>query len=131
MAVLTDLRYSVRSLTRTPGVALALVLTIALGIGSNASVFGFIRGSITLNLPLQGIESVVSLFERGAQDAFSPVSFERYLSLKTKTGVFESIGAATAVVLMAVFVAYQRWRFTILELAGPNEEHQETDHRKL
>jgi putative ABC transport system permease protein len=94
VAVLTDLRYSVRSLTRTPGVALALVLTIALGIGSNASVFGFIRGSITLNLPLQGIESVVSLFERGAQDAFSPVSFERYLSLKTKTGVFESVGAA-------------------------------------
>jgi putative ABC transport system permease protein len=94
LAVLTDLRYSVRSLTRTPGTALALLLTIALGIGSNASVFGFIRGSVAPNLPLHGIESVVSLFARDAQDAFSPVSYERYLSLKTETDVFESVGAA-------------------------------------
>ena len=93
MAVLTDLRYSVRSLTRTPGVALALVLTIALGIGSNASVFGFVRGSITPNLPLPGIERVVSLFARDAQDAFSPISVEQYSALKTYSEVFSSIAA--------------------------------------
>jgi hypothetical protein len=40
------------------------------------------------------------------------------------------LGVAAAVALMAVFVAYQRWRFRVFELAGPHEEHQETDHRK-
>jgi hypothetical protein len=41
-----------------------------------------------------------------------------------------SIGAATAVALMAVFVAYQRWRFSIFELAQAQEESQDTVHRQ-
>ena len=41
---LKDLQYSARTLARSPGVALALVLTIALGIGTNAAVHGFVRG---------------------------------------------------------------------------------------
>jgi len=40
----TDLRYAARSLARSPGLTTTLLLTIALGIGSNAAVFGFIRG---------------------------------------------------------------------------------------
>ena len=40
------------------------------------------------------------------------------------------LGVAAALVLMAAFVFYQRWRFRIFELAGPHEEHQETDHLK-
>ena len=40
----TDLRYSTRSLVRSPGLTSTLLLTIALGIGSNAAIFGFIRG---------------------------------------------------------------------------------------
>ena len=40
------------------------------------------------------------------------------------------LGVATAVVLMAAFVFYQRWRFRIFQLAGPHEERQETDQRK-
>ena len=83
MSVWADLRYSAKSLARTPGVTLALLLTIALGIGGNASVFGFIRGLVTRDLPLPGIDTVVSLFARDAQDALGPVSYDAYLSLKT------------------------------------------------
>jgi putative ABC transport system permease protein len=91
---LTDLRYSVRRLTRTPGLTLALLLTIALGIGSNASMYGFVRGLITHDLPLPGIETVVSLFARDAQRAAGPVSYEDYLSIKRHLDAFERLGAA-------------------------------------
>src|SRR5689334_2016427 len=40
----TDLRYSARSLARSPALTTTLLLTIALGIGSNAVVAGFARG---------------------------------------------------------------------------------------
>jgi len=43
------------------------------------------------------------------------------------TAVALSLGVATAVVLMAIFLAYQRWRFRIFELEEPREERPETD----
>ena len=52
---LVELRYSARSLLRSPALTIALVLTIALGIASNASVDGFVRQFLAnLNL-VQGV----------------------------------------------------------------------------
>ena len=89
----TDLRYAAKSLARTPAVTLALVLTIALGIGSNAAVAGFVRGLVTRDLPLPGIDAAVSLFARDAEDAFGPMSYDAYLSIKAAHEPFALLGA--------------------------------------
>src|SRR5206468_9618215 len=89
-----DLRYSVRSLTRTPGLTVTLLLTIAIGIGSNASVVGFVRGLVIRDLPIPGLDRVVSLFARDAQDGFGPMSYESFLLLKAQPDAFEWLGAA-------------------------------------
>jgi predicted permease len=44
MSFLTDLRYALRSLLRVKGVAITVVLTLALGIGANAAIFSVVRG---------------------------------------------------------------------------------------
>jgi hypothetical protein len=44
LTFLRDLRYSARSLSRTPGLTAALLFTVALGIGSYATVAGFTNG---------------------------------------------------------------------------------------
>jgi putative ABC transport system permease protein len=93
MSLRADLRYSIRSLSRTPGVALALLFTIALGIGSNAAVVGFVRGLVTRALPVPGLEAAVSLYARDAGDALGPVSYNAYLSLKAERETFELLGA--------------------------------------
>jgi predicted permease len=93
VTVLTDLRYSARSLTRTPGLAAALLLTIAFGIGSNAVVHGFVRGLLTRDLPVPNSDAVVSVVA-GAADGAGPVSYDDYLSIKTYSEVFEWVGAA-------------------------------------
>jgi putative ABC transport system permease protein len=94
VALLADFRYSAKSLARTPGLTVALLLTIALGIGSNAAVFGFIRGLVARDLPLPGIETAVSVFAHDSQGAPGPVSYERYLVLKTHVDALESLGVA-------------------------------------
>jgi putative ABC transport system permease protein len=44
MSFVSELRVAVHSLIRTPGLAIAVVLTLALGIGANAAIFTLVRG---------------------------------------------------------------------------------------
>jgi putative ABC transport system permease protein len=44
LTFLADLRFALRSLSRTKGLAFAVILTLALGIGANAAIFTLVRG---------------------------------------------------------------------------------------
>ena len=44
MTLLTDLRFALRSLARAKGLALTVIVTLALGIGANAAIFSVVRG---------------------------------------------------------------------------------------
>ena len=44
MGLLTDFRYALRSLARARGLALTVIVTLALGIGANAAIFSVVRG---------------------------------------------------------------------------------------
>src|SRR4029079_18071040 len=44
MSFLTDLRFALRSLGRAKGLAITVVVTLALGIGANAAIFSLVRG---------------------------------------------------------------------------------------
>ena len=44
MSFVRDLRVAAQSLIRTPGLAIAVVLTLSLGIGANAAIFTLVRG---------------------------------------------------------------------------------------
>src|SRR3954466_15766949 len=44
MSWITDLRFAFRSLARAKGLAITVVVTLALGIGANAAIFSLVRG---------------------------------------------------------------------------------------
>ncbi|HXZ40955.1 MAG TPA: ADOP family duplicated permease [Terriglobales bacterium] len=44
MSLVRDFRVAIFSLIRTPGLAIAVILTLALGIGANAAIFTLVRG---------------------------------------------------------------------------------------
>jgi predicted permease len=44
MSLLTDLRFALRSLARVKGLAITVIVTLALGIGANAAIFSVVRG---------------------------------------------------------------------------------------
>ena len=79
---------------RTPGIALALLFTIALGIGSNVCIHGFVAGLTKPAAALTSVERVVSVFGRVGQGEAGPLSYQEYLPLKSRRDVFEWIGAA-------------------------------------
>ena len=44
MNLITDFRVAFRSLARVKGLAITVVVTLALGIGANAAIFSVVRG---------------------------------------------------------------------------------------
>src|SRR5947209_13066895 len=50
MTFLRDLRFAARSLGRAKGLTVAVILTLALGIGANAAMFSLLRGVLLLPL---------------------------------------------------------------------------------
>src|SRR5580704_1054979 len=58
-----DLRYTVRTLVRTPGFTLTAILVMALGIGATAALFTVVRSVLLNPLPYPNSSRLVSLYE--------------------------------------------------------------------
>ncbi|MFL6233019.1 MAG: ADOP family duplicated permease [Thermoanaerobaculia bacterium] len=61
-----DVRYGVRSALRTPLFTLLAVLTLALGIGANAAVFGVVKSVLLDALPYRDADRLVRVYGRQA-----------------------------------------------------------------
>jgi len=59
MSFIRDLRVATYSLIRTPGLAIAVVLTLALGIGANAAIFTLVRGVLLKPLVNRGEDRLI------------------------------------------------------------------------
>jgi predicted permease len=59
--LIRDLRFAFRQLTKSPGYALAVMLTLALGIGVNTAVFSMVDGFLLRSLPFREPARVAAL----------------------------------------------------------------------
>ena len=69
-----DLRYATRTARKQPGFATTIVLTLALGIAVNATVFTIVNAVVLRPLPFADAERIVQLNVRNAGNAQNPVS---------------------------------------------------------
>jgi putative ABC transport system permease protein len=92
-----DLRYAIRSLSRSPGFALAAVATLALGIGANTAVYSLVRGVLFRSLPFPAPERLVALKETNPSHGFPIIvaSPPNYLDWKAQSQSFSAMGAYT------------------------------------
>ena len=76
--VLHDLKYTVRTLSRSPGFASIAILVMALGIGANLALFTVVRSVLLNPLPYRDPSRLYAIFEteKGAEGnrAFMPVA---------------------------------------------------------
>ncbi|HEX5004241.1 MAG TPA: ABC transporter permease [Gemmatimonadales bacterium] len=75
MISLNDLRFALRSLARVPGFALAVILTLGLGIGANTAIFSVVRGALLRPLPNRDGDRLVYLRQSAQQLKQANVGF--------------------------------------------------------
>src|SRR2546423_6789469 len=70
MSLVSDLRRTLRSLYRASGFSVAVVITLALGIGANTAMFTLLRGTLLRPLPNRDGQRLVYLRQSapGAQE---------------------------------------------------------------
>jgi predicted permease len=94
-----DLRYGVRSLRRHPGFSAMAVLSLAIGIGANATIFGVAHAVLFRDSPLDDLETLVNIYETREPGNFNPLSHPNIEDLRKDTvHVFRGIAASTFVV---------------------------------
>src|SRR5262245_62986115 len=111
--LLNDLRYTARMLRKSPLVTLAIVLTVALGIGANTAIFSVVNAVVLRPLPYAQPDRLVWIAERN--DKLNLPTFAasvlNYLSWKERQRTFEQVGATG---------------FTSFNLTGQGEPEQFT-----
>lgn len=90
--MIQDLRYAMRSFTKNPAFFLAAILSLALGIGANATIFSIANAILYRRLPVRDASTLVSLYW-GGQRGEGEFSYPDYLDIRDQAQVFESVAA--------------------------------------
>lgn len=100
-----DLTYAARSLRKAPAYTIAAVLTLAVAIGANTSVFSVVNGVLLRPLPFPHQDRLLFLYEQSRSGSARPASYPTFLDWQDHTDAFDGL-------------AYIRGRGT--RIAGPD-----------
>jgi predicted permease len=93
--LMQDIRYGCRSLLRSPGFALAALVSLALGIGANTAIFSIIDKLLLESLPVERPRELVMLNPTGVRHGWTAGSrtwsFPVYRSLREHQQVFSGL----------------------------------------
>src|SRR6266571_127198 len=111
MSLVSDLRVAVRSLDRTKGLAITVVLTLALGIGANAAIFTLVRGVLLKPLVNRDEDRLIYIRQSapGIGDDNSTFSVPEIQDLRA------------SVKTLSAFGDFSTFGFTMIGLGEPRE----------
>jgi hypothetical protein len=107
-AIWQDLRYGARSLMKAPAFTIAATVTLALGIGANATIFTLLDAVLFKPLPVSRPNELLTVYENapdaapnalpdtaGGTGRYLRFSYPRFLQLQQALGTNGSLAATT------------------------------------
>jgi putative ABC transport system permease protein len=100
-ALSKDLRYALRGMRKNPVFVLFVVLTLALGIGANTTVFTLINTIVLNPLPARNSDELAAVAAAGSRDTsksapFFPLSYPELKDYQSQNQVFGSLSGFTS-----------------------------------
>jgi putative ABC transport system permease protein len=92
-AILQDLSYAIRTLRRSPGFAISAILTLAVGIGVNASIFSVVNGVLLTPLPYDEPDALVQVRETNNRGGAMSVAWANFVDWRDESGGFTGLAA--------------------------------------
>jgi len=87
-----DLRHTIRLLLKSPGFTFVAILTLAIGIGVNTTVFSVINGLILRPLPVAHPEQIAVLAsQQEGREEFQPFSYPDYQDIRNQAEIFSDL----------------------------------------
>ncbi|MFZ0640590.1 MAG: ABC transporter permease [Candidatus Acidiferrales bacterium] len=95
MTLWQDFRYGLRVLMKSPGFAIIAILTLALGIGANSTIFSWINSTVLNPIPGVSHASQYAAITIDSGRNQNPLSYQDYLDLRDRTRTLSSFLAAS------------------------------------
>lgn len=91
-----DIRYGLRSLLGAPGFTLVALVTIALGIGVNSTIFSLVNAVLFRPLPVEAPDELVNVYGHTAtSSAHETLSYPNFLDYRERTETLSGMMAHT------------------------------------
>jgi predicted permease len=92
MPLLNDLKFALRSLRRNPSSTAVAVLSLALGVGANSTIFTLLNGILLRPLPVRDPASLASLYTVDTKNpGYMYFSYPTYKDYRDRNTVFSSL----------------------------------------
>ncbi|MGI9088309.1 MAG: ABC transporter permease [Chthoniobacterales bacterium] len=89
--LLTDLRYALRMLSKSPGFTIIAIVALALGIGANTAIFSVVNAVLLRPLPYPQFDRLIVLRERSSTFPSGSVSYANYLDWRASQHSFTDL----------------------------------------
>lgn len=88
-STVTDVRYALRTLRKSPAFAIVTILSLAIGIGANTAVFNVFNALLLKSLPVEHPEELVSVLRDNANQYTNPL----WEAIRDEQEVFRAVTA--------------------------------------
>src|SRR5450755_2796387 len=97
--MMTDLRFALRQLRKSPGFTFLAVITLTLGIGLNTAIFSLINDLFLRGLPFHEADRLVHLFAKPPERDLGdfPLSGPRFMHHRDGQTIFDGFAAENGV----------------------------------
>jgi predicted permease len=90
--MLSDTRYALKWLLRSPGFSAVAILSLAIGIGFNTALFSIVDALMFRPLPVSRPDRLVDVYTRGGDgDRYATSSYPDYLDFQSRNAVFSGM----------------------------------------